>query len=258
MITVGSGTLPSVTTRSLRLPPEDPTLIRLAYRAEHGIVAPEPLDALQTWFVEATISGEERAEAMDILRPGVGEAALDAVEVDLSVGEMIFFRVPIYAAEGPWSIMEAHSSRLASLGEQVLKPGVQSNDQWAPDLEAMLEDSAGDLLVVSEAVFDPQWRGFGLGPPLIGSAIHRLSGGCAAVAVQPWPAEGTMLTEADHRARFARLAQMFNRLGFEHLHDDVLVLDLSAQKAEDCLRAELEKTATMGQRYQEHQRSLGT
>lgn len=195
---------------------------------------------------------------MDILRPGVGEAALDAVEVDLSVGEMIFFRVPVYAVEGPWSIMEAHSSRLASLGEHALKPGMQSDDQRAPDLEATLEDSAGDLLVVSEAIFAPRRRGFGLGPPLIGSAIHRLSGGCAAVAVQSWSAEGTVPTEADNRAGFARLAQMFNRLGFEHLCDDVLVLDLSAQEAEDRLRAELEKTALLAQRYQEHQHSLGT
>jgi hypothetical protein len=111
--------------------------------------------------------------------------------------------------------------------------------------------------VVSEAVFDPQWRGFGLGSALIGSAIHRLSGGCAAVAVQPWPVEGGVPTETHHRAGFARLAEMFNRLGFEHLHDNVLVLDLSAQKAEALLRAELEKTTALGERYQEPQRSLG-
>lgn len=250
------GTVPPMTTSTPRLPPEDPTLIRLNYRTDHGIIAPDPLDALETWFVEATISGEERAEALDLLR-AASDDAVAAVEVDLSVGEMVFFRVPMYAAEGPWSIMDAHDARLASLGEQVLRPGLPGNDQWAPDLEAMLQDSAGDLLVVSEAVFDPRWRGFGLGPALIGSAIHRLSGGCAAVAVQPWPVEGSVPTEADHRAGFARLAEMFNRLGFEHLHDDVHILDLSAQKAEDLLRAELDKTAALGERYQEYQRSLG-
>lgn len=171
---------------------------------------------------------------------------------------MVFFRVPMYAADGPWSIMDAHGARLATLGEQVLKPGVPSNDQWAPDLDAMLEGSAGDLLVVSEVVFDPQWRGFGLGPALIGSAIHRLSGGCAAIAVQPWPVEGSVPTEADHRAGFARLTETFSRLGFQHFHEDVLILNLSLQKAEDLLRAELEKTAALGERYQAHQRSLGT
>lgn len=121
----------------------------------------------------------------------------------------------------------------------------------------MLEGGAGDLLVVTEAVFDPQWRGFGLGPALIGSAVHRLSGGCAAIAVQPWPVDGSVPTEADHRAGFARLAEMFGRLGFEHFHDDVLVLDLPLQKAEDLLRVELAKTAALGERYQERQRSLG-
>jgi hypothetical protein len=246
-----------VTTSSPRLTPEGPTLIRLNYRTDHGLVDPEPLDSLTTWFVEATISGEARAEALDLLNPAATTAEMAGVEVDASVGEMVFLRVPMYAAEDPWIIMDAHSSRLASLAEQVLAPGAPNNGQWAPDLDAMLEGGTGDLLVVSETVFDPQWRGFGLGPALIGSAIYQLSSGCAAAAVQPWPVEGSVLTEADHRAGFARLAEMFGRLGFEHLHDDVLILDLFLQKAEDLSRAELAKTAALGERYQEHQRSLG-
>lgn len=66
-----------------------------------------------------------------------------------------------------------------------------------------------------------------------------------------------MPTEAEHRAGFARLAETFGRLGFEHFRDDVLILDLSLQKAEDLLRVELAKTAALSERYQEHQRSLG-
>ncbi|WUH89785.1 hypothetical protein OG900_06320 [Streptomyces sp. NBC_00433] len=102
-----------------------------------------------------------------------------------------------------------------------------------------------------------QWRGFGLGPAPSGSAIHRLSGGCAAVAVQPWPAKGSVPTEADHQAGFARLAETFGRLGFEHYQDDALVLGLSLQEAEDPLRVGLANAAALGGHYQEHRRSLG-
>lgn len=68
--------------------------------------------------------------------------------------------------------------------------------RWALDLE-MRESGAGDLFAIFEAVFDPKWRDIGVSPALIGSAIHRLSGGCAAVAVQPWPFAGSVL----HRGR---------------------------------------------------------
>ncbi|MFC4034631.1 hypothetical protein ACFO3J_24615 [Streptomyces polygonati] len=243
-----------MTTLQPQLPSEDPTLIRLTYRNEHSLAPADPIDALETWFVNADISGEERAEAMDILRPTAGEQAQNDVEVDLSVAEMVFIRVPMFSARSPWLLMDEHSARLASLAEHVLGRD-DSNSLWSPDLEAMAEDATGDLLVVSEAVFDSAWRGFGLGPAVIGSAIRRLSGGCAVVAVEPWPVEGSVPTEADHRAGFARLAEMFGRLGFEYLHDDVLILDLSAQKAEDCLRTELERTESRGERYREHQRS---
>ncbi|WP_327287994.1 hypothetical protein [Streptomyces sp. NBC_01198] len=101
-----------MTTLPAQLPSEVPTLIRLTYRSEHSLAPSEPTDTLQTWFVNVGISGEERAEAMDSLRPTASEQAQNAVETDLSVAEMVFIRVPMFGAGSPWLLMDEHSPRL--------------------------------------------------------------------------------------------------------------------------------------------------
>ena len=79
----------------------------------------------------------------------------------------------------------------------------------------------------------PQWRGFGLGALLAGTAIRKLSGGARAAACYPAPLNE--LTEAgpddqgdaDWDKAVAALQQVWARLGFEHFRDGVHVLDLS-------------------------------
>jgi hypothetical protein len=138
--------------------------------------------------------------------------------------------------------MDARSARLASLGEQVLAPGVPSTGHWAPDLEEMPQVGVGELLVV----FALQRRGAGLGPALIGSATRRLSGGCA---VGRRPALACAEKRADRRppVRLRPARRIVLPPGLRAFPPGVLIVDLSPQKAGDLLPSELEKTAALGE-----------
>ena len=79
----------------------------------------------------------------------------------------------------------------------------------------------------------PEWRGFGLGALLAGTAIRKLSGGARAAVCYPAPLNEPTQAGTDDRGdaewdkAVVALQQAWSRLGFEHFRDGVHVLDLS-------------------------------
>ncbi|MFG2732530.1 hypothetical protein [Streptomyces canus] len=88
---------------------------------------------------------------------------------------------------------------------------------------------------MERVILEPGWRGVGLGPALAGSAIRRLSQGCAAVACEPGSADGRELTADQHRDAAVKLGRVWQRIGFESFQDGVHLLDCHLQRTEDLL-----------------------
>ena len=109
----------------------------------------------------------------------------------------------------------------------------QASGRLDPDLDEQLEPIGNRILILHSVRLVPEWRGFGLGALLAGTAIRKLSGGARAAVCYPAPLNE--LTEAgpddhgdaDWDKAVAALQKVWARLGFEHFRDGVHVLDLS-------------------------------
>ncbi|GHA69284.1 hypothetical protein GCM10010345_86010 [Streptomyces canarius] len=56
---------------------------------------------------------------------------------------------------------------------------------------------------------------------LEGTAVHRLSPDCTAVACEPASADGREMTDEQHRQAAARLGRVWSTIGFEPSQDGV-------------------------------------
>ncbi|MDT0488176.1 hypothetical protein [Streptomyces doebereineriae] len=227
----------------------DPSLISLAYQHEHALQVYEFEDTLEVWTVTARIDADVLAEELSV-HSDLDQDALDAVQ-DVAVGRMSFVRVRMFGPDHPFEAMDSYTGDVAGIGEVVLD--VAAGD-WAPGLQATLGHPVGDLLVMDRVILDPGWRGVGLGPVLAGSAIRRLSQGCAAVACEPGSADGRELTADQHRDVAVKLGQLWQRIGFEPFQDGVHLLDCQLQRTEDLLAEQQGEFLALCQAWRSHHR----
>ncbi|MFD9484096.1 hypothetical protein [Streptomyces sp. NPDC059991] len=213
-----------------RVLPADPSLISLAYHHEHPVRSYEFENTLQVWSVTARIDADILAEDL-AARGDVDQEQLDAVG-EIMVGRMSFVRVRMFGPDDPFEAMDSYTGDTAGIGEVVLDIG---RGQWAAEFEAALAHPVGDLLVMDRVILQPEWRGFGLGPVLAGSAVQRLSNDCVAVVCEPGSADGRELTEDQHTETKAKLAGVWAKIGFTPFQDGVHVLDCHLQRPLDLM-----------------------
>ncbi|GIG55659.1 hypothetical protein Lfu02_00310 [Longispora fulva] len=107
------------------------------------------------------------------------------------------------------------------------------------DLASQVQGFGGAVLIVSSVRLDPRWRGFGLGPVLVGEAIEVLSQVARLVACYPSPigeSDDDRLAGPARDAAVTKLEKVWSALGFWHYRDGVWVIDLAPQTLGDNLR----------------------
>ncbi|MFD7861616.1 hypothetical protein [Streptomyces sp. NPDC059783] len=229
--------------------PADPSLIRLTYHHEHSVEADEFDDTLEVWTVKARMDADMLAEEMAAHRD-VDQETLDAIQ-DVNVGRMSFVRVHMFGPEDPFQAMDAHTGDVSSIGERVLDI---SRGEFSREFEQALVHPVGDLLVMDRVILESEWRGFGLGPVLAGSAIRRLSQGCAAVVCEPASADGRDLTGPEHCEAADKLAAVWARTGFEPFTDGVHLLDCHLQRPHDLLTERRQEFRALCRAWRSHHR----
>jgi hypothetical protein len=198
-----------VSTAQERVPPADPWEITLSYAHERPWWYTAD-DALMMWHVSADI-GEDSG-------PGAGSHAGD-MNITL-IGE---------ETSDPVSLLDGWDAELGHIAPVIFD---MEDGGLDPALDDQLEVFGTQILILHNVVLTPQWRGFGLGALLAGSAIKRLSGGARAAVCYPAPLnEPAEAASAGHDddgwdQAVAALQRTWARLGFEHYRDGVCVLDL--------------------------------
>jgi GNAT superfamily N-acetyltransferase len=204
-----------------RTPPEDPSAITLTYQHRHYWCLGAD-DAPETWHVSADI--------------GDGGP---------HVGDMDITLVDIYETRDPFALLDGQDAELGHVAGTIFDAADGDLD---PDLEEKLEPAGSRILILHSVILVPQWRGFGLGALLAGTAIRKLSGGARAAVCYPAPL--SELTEAgpgdqgdaDWDKSVAALQQVWAKLGFDHFRDGVHVLDLTLVTLDEKL-GQLRKSA---------------
>jgi GNAT superfamily N-acetyltransferase len=190
-----------------RTPPGDPWSIALTYRHQHYWWFSAD-DAPETWHVSADID--------DGSGPHSGD--LDITLVDA------------YQTRDPFALLDGQDAELGHIAGTLFDAG---DGRLDPDLDEQLEPAGSRLLILHSVKLAPEWRGFGLGALLAGTAIAKLSGGARAAVCYPAPlneqtdAGPDNQGEAEWDKATAALQQVWARLGFKHFRDGAHVLDLS-------------------------------
>jgi hypothetical protein len=133
--------------------------------------------------------------------------------------------------------LDGEDADLGLVAEALFAP---ATGQLALELDELIEPAGSRLLILNSVRLAPEWRGFGLGVLLAGTAMKKLSGGARLAACYPAPlAEpGDADGEDDPVARGvaeATLSEVWAQLGFEHFRGGVHVLDLNLVTLDESL-----------------------
>ena len=217
-----------------RTPPGDPWSVTLTYRHQHYWWFSAD-NAPETWHVSADID--------DGSGPNGGS----------HVGDMDITLVDAYETSDPFALLDGQDAELGHVAGTLFDAG---DGRLDPDLDEQLEPIGSRILILHSVRLVRQWRGFGLGALLAGSAIRKLSGGARAAVCYPAPLNeppeaGTgERSDAEWDTAVAALQQVWARLGFEHFRDGVHVLDLSLVTLDQKL-AQLRKSAGRYRTFQD-------
>ena len=205
------------------VPPASPWSITLTYRHEHLWWFGAD-DAPESWHVSADIHDDS------------------GTHVESHVGDINIVLIDVDDTRDPFGLLECEDADLGLIAETVFSPGSGNLD---PELDGLLEPFGGRILILSSARLSPEWRGFGLGALLAGTALRKLSGGARAAVCYPAPIGGPDDEEPGGAARehaIQALERVWAQLGFEHFRDGVHVLDLNLVTLDENL-ARLRKNA---------------
>lgn len=147
-----------------RTPPDDPWAIALTYHHEQPWWNGAD-DALETWHVSA-----------DIREGEAGAAA--------HVGDMSITLVDLYQTHDPFALLDGEDAELGRIAETLFDP---DDGQLDAGLDEQLEPTGDRILILHSVRLTPQWRGFGLGALLAGTAIRKLSSAARAAVCYPAP-----------------------------------------------------------------------
>jgi len=217
-----------------RTPPGDPWNITLTYRHQHYWWFSAD-DAPETWHVSADID--------DGSGPHSGS----------HVGDMDITLVDAYQTRDPFALLDGQDAELGHVAGTLFDAG---DGRLDPDLDEQLEPAGSQILILHSVRLAPEWRGFGLGALLAGTAITKLSSGARAAVCYPAPlneetdARPDSQGEAEWDKAVNALRQVWTTLGFEHFRDGVHVLDLSLVTLDEKL-GQLRKNAGRYRTFQD-------
>ena len=201
-----------------RVPPDDPQNITLAYRHDQSWRSGADQEP-GSWHVSADVSGDSGMDA------------------ESHVGDMTIVVVDLYQTRDPFGLLDGEDADLGAVAGTVFNARTGELD---PDLDDLLEPIGDRILILNSVRLTPEWRGFGLGVLLAGTAIKKLSGGARAAVCYPAPISEPGDEEPDSAAAreqaIAALSRAWAQLGFEHFRDGVHVLDLSLVTLDESLR----------------------
>jgi hypothetical protein len=139
-----------------RPPPGDPASITLTYQHRHYWWFSAD-DAPETWHVSADI---------DDGGPHVGDMDITLVDT--------------YETRDPFALLDGQDAELGHVAGTLFDAGDGRLDS---DLDEQLEPIGSRILILHSVSLVPQWRGFGLGALLAGTAIRKLVGAESAVTL---------------------------------------------------------------------------
>ncbi|MFF4012763.1 hypothetical protein [Streptomyces sp. NPDC001717] len=211
--------------------PFDGTDIILRYGFEHPALPYEFEDTLEVWSVQILRSHPE---------DGCPQCPPDdpcRFEDGTPIGDMEFVRIRDYTRDPAWEAADSHTGDIEKIVSvctdptYVMTPGLH----WSPAFEERIDVPAGDLLIMDRVRIEPQWRGFGIGALAAAEAIRRLASGCCAVACEPAPTDGDYENdEPGYQAARAKIAKVWESVGFAKFSDGIYLLDPALQYPADC------------------------
>lgn len=149
------------------------------------------------------------------------------------VGSFTFYRIEPFETRDMFGVMDGYDADLGHIADVILDP---STGEIADALRDRMAGFTTDLLVLCRAELAEEWRGFGLGAVLAGQAIRQLGHGCLAVVLQPasiLPTTGN--DKVAHERAVRKIAGAWEKLGFIHFGEDLMVLDLATKTLSECL-----------------------
>lgn len=214
--------------------PGDPAQLRLVYSHGHPAVPYEDEDTLEHWRVSIRAYHDEEEECAD----GCTDACQQLIDNGSEAGSgwLRLWRLRDNTGADRWMVADAQSGDLESIAATVLDDG-----EYSDAFQEIIDCPVGDLLILDRVFLARPWRGFGLGPVFAAEAIRRLSGGCCAVAAEPgmaeWPENRDEVNDADRATAKAKIAALWESIGFHAFHGGVQLLDTSLQESIDLHRA---------------------
>ena len=148
-----------------RTPPDDPWNITLTYRHD------------QRWWFDSNEEPESWHVSADVLDDS-------GTHVESHVGDMNIVVVDFYPTRDPFGLLDGEDADLGAIAGTVFDARTGELD---PDLDDLLEPLGDRILILNSVRLTPEWRGFGLGVLLAGTAIKKLSGGVRAAVCYPAP-----------------------------------------------------------------------
>lgn len=210
-----------------RVPPASPWSITLTYRHEHRWWFGAD-DAPENWHVSTDICDDSGTHA------------------ESHVGDINIVLIDVYDTHDPFSLLDGEDADLGLIAETIFS----GSGGLDPDLDMQLEPLGSRILILNSVRLTAEWRGFGLGVLLAGTAIKKLSGGVRAAACYPAPIDEltgghpdtTQGDPAERQKAVAALDRVWASLGFEHFRNGIHVLDLNLTTLDENL-AQLRKNA---------------
>ena len=143
------------------------------------------------------------------------------------VGDMTIVVIDVYQTRDPFGLLDGEDADLGAIAGTIFDA---RTGQLDPDLDELLEPLGDRILILNSVRLTPEWRGFGLGVLLAGTAIKKLSGGVRAAVCYPAPIDERQTANRTARPNVSRPSRHSAGLGparVRALRDGVHVLDLS-------------------------------
>lgn len=182
--------------------PADLASIRLSYLHEHP------------WNGDPTA-----AEVWDVS----ADAYLEGDADPWHVGDIEIVIVDTIHNYNPLSALQDLDIDLGPVPDLLFNP---VTGRLAADLDEQWEPRNSRVMILNWVELEPEWQGCGLGLALAGAAIKRLSPEVRTVVSYPRLGFDTSIDEESRLYAEAGLQLLWNKLGFEHVRDELYALDL--------------------------------
>jgi len=196
-------------------PPFDPWSVQLTYQHD------------QRWWFDTDQEPDSWHVSADVYDDG-------GTHIDSHVGDITIVLVDIDDSDDPFGLLDGEDAGLGLIAEAIFNPATGGLD---PELNQRLQPLGTKLLILGAVRLSSQWRGFGLGVLLAGTAIKKLSSGVRAAVCYPAPPDTTPgpADPVERALAIATLGEVWAQLGFEHFRHGVHLLDLNLVTLDDCL-----------------------